>query len=228
MAADPTDSLERMSRDELIGLVRELLGEVARLRADNERLSAGLSKLQVEYQAVKDELARLKGLPPRPPVKPSGMEKAMQAKGTDGEAGKKDGRSTRRRGSLLDRLTISNTVVIKAAAPTGSRHKGYEDIVVQDLNLQVTVTCYRRERWETPAGENIVAELAPGIIGVALAVPDAFIYVIGGLAMLRVLQCVAAAGLLWVVSWTNSATLTLTGGAPRGRSRSMPSTPACR
>lgn len=29
---------------------------------------------------------------------------------------------------------------------------------------------------------------APGIIGVALAVPDAFIYVIGGLAMLRVLQ----------------------------------------
>jgi hypothetical protein len=97
MAADPTDSLERMSRDELIGLVRELLGEVARLRADNERLTAGLTRLQVEHQAVKDELARLKGLPPRPPVKPSGMEKAMQAKGTDGEAGKKDGRSTRRR-----------------------------------------------------------------------------------------------------------------------------------
>jgi hypothetical protein len=60
MAADPTDSLERMSRDELIGLVRELLGEVARLRADNERLSAGLSKLQVEHQAVKDELARVR------------------------------------------------------------------------------------------------------------------------------------------------------------------------
>lgn len=89
MAADPTDSLERMSRDELIGLVRELLGEVARLRADNERLSAGLTRLQVEHQAVKDELARLKGLPPRPPVKPSGMEKATQAKGTDGEAGGK-------------------------------------------------------------------------------------------------------------------------------------------
>ena len=161
MAADLTDSFERMSHDELIGLVRELLGEVARLRADNERLCAGLSKLQVEHQAVKDELARLKGLPPRPPVKPSGMEKSMQAKGTDGEARKKDGRSTRRRGSLLDRLTISNTVVIKAVAPTGSRHKGYEDIVVQDLNLQATVTRYRRERWETPAGENIVAELAP-------------------------------------------------------------------
>ena len=148
MAAEPTDSLERMSRDELIGLVRELIGEVARLRADNERLSAGLSKLQVEHQAVKDELARLKGLPPRPPVKPSGMEKATQTKGADGGAGNRDGRSTRRRGSLLDRLTISRTVVMKVAAPEDSRHKGYEDIVVQDLNLQPTVTRYRRERWE--------------------------------------------------------------------------------
>ena len=165
MAADPTDSLERMSREELIGLVRELIGEVARLRADNERLSAGLSKLQMEHQVVKDELARLKGLPPRPPVKPSGMEKATEKKGADGGAGKKGDRSTRRRGSLLGRLTISNTVVVKAAVPAGSRHKGYEDIVVQDLNLQATVTRYRRERWETPEGENIVAELAPGIIG---------------------------------------------------------------
>ena len=73
MAADPTDSLERMSRDELIGLVRELLGEVARLRADNERLTAGLTRLQVEHQAVKDELARLKGLPPCPKASPAGV-----------------------------------------------------------------------------------------------------------------------------------------------------------
>ena len=35
-------------------------------------------------------------------------------------------------------------------------------------------------------------------------------------AILRVLQCVAASGLLWVVSSTNRATSTFTGGAPRG------------
>ena len=41
-------------------------------------------------------------------------------------------------------------------------------------------------------------------------------------AILRVLQCVAAAGVLCVVSSTSRATSTVAGGAPRGRSRSMP------
>ena len=40
--------------------------------------------------------------------------------------------------------------------------------------------------------------------------------------ILRVLQCVAAGGVACVVSSTSRATSTFTGGAPRGRSRSMP------
>jgi hypothetical protein len=47
-------------------------------------------------------------------------------------------------------------------------------------------------------------------------------------AIVRVLQCVAASGLLCVVSSTNLDTSTLTAGAPRGRSRSMPGTPDSR
>ena len=44
-------------------------------------------------------------------------------------------------------------------------------------------------------------------------------------AILRVLQCVAASGWVWVVNSTNFATSTLTGGPPRGKSRSMPVRP---
>ena len=51
-------------------------GKVIRIRAENVKLSGALSKLRVEHQAVKDELARLKNLPPRTPQKPSGMDKA--------------------------------------------------------------------------------------------------------------------------------------------------------
>jgi len=59
------------------------------------------------------KLARLKHLPPRPPVKPSGMDKSTQAKGP--EAGdEKGGRSSRRRGSQLDRLKIGAIIVVKA------------------------------------------------------------------------------------------------------------------
>jgi hypothetical protein len=76
MAGRPPDSLERLTQTELIGVVRELIGEVGRLRAENEKLSGAFTELKAEHQAVKDELARLKNLPPRPPHKPSGMDKA--------------------------------------------------------------------------------------------------------------------------------------------------------
>jgi Transposase IS66 family len=160
------DSLERLTPADLIGVVRELIGEVGRLRAENEKLSGALTRLKVEHQAVKDELARLKNLPPRPPQKPSGMDKATDRGGSGGgdksAAGEK---SRRRRGSQLDKLTIGATVVVRAEAPAGSRHKGYEEIVVQDLNLSPQVTRYRRERWETPEGKTIIAKLDPGIVG---------------------------------------------------------------
>src|SRR5690242_16386187 len=103
------DSLERLTPAELIGVVRDLIGEVTRLRSENEKIGAAFAKLKVEHQAVKDELARLKHLPPRPPQKPSGMDKATDANGPEA-GGDKGGRSTRRRGSQLDKLTIDATV----------------------------------------------------------------------------------------------------------------------
>src|SRR5215468_7320975 len=163
MATPIPDSLERLSPSDLIGVVRDLIGEVGRLRAENEKLSDALTKLKAEHQAVKDELARLKKLPPRPPQKPSGMDKATDGGGDNKSRGGATWR--RRRGSQLDKLTIGATVIVRAQAPAGSRHKGYEDIVVQDLNLSPQVTLYRRERWETPEGKTIIADLDPGIIG---------------------------------------------------------------
>jgi hypothetical protein len=164
MAPDLPDSLERLSHSDLIGAMRDLVGEFTRLREKHEELIGAMAKLRIEHQAIKDELARYKKLPPRPPQKPSGMEKATDlpdaaAGGTKGE------RSTRRRGSNLEKLKIDRTVVVPVAAPAGSRRKGYEEIVVQDLVLNPSVTLYRRERWETPDGQTLIAPLEPGIVG---------------------------------------------------------------
>src|SRR5258707_15092621 len=78
MTARAPDSLECLSHADLIGVVRELIGEVGRLRAENEKLGFALKELKAEHQAGKDELARLKNLPPGPPQKPSGMDKATE------------------------------------------------------------------------------------------------------------------------------------------------------
>ena len=161
MSLDSGDPLERMTPAELIGLVRTLIGELARFQAECEKVSGALAKLRIEHQAVKDELARLKKLPPRPPQKPSGMDKATDQPNSQANA-PKGGRSTQRRGSNLDKLTVTQTIEVKVA---GSRHKGYEEIVVQDLVLNPSVTRYRRERWETPDGRTLVAPLDPGIVG---------------------------------------------------------------
>ena len=123
-----------------------------------------MAKLRIEHQAIKDELARYKKLPPRPPQKPSGMEKATDL--PDAAAGRTKGEhSKRRRGSNLEKLKINQTVVVPVAAPAGSRRKGYEEIVVQDLVLNPSATLYRRERWETPDGQTLIAPLEPGIVG---------------------------------------------------------------
>ncbi len=60
---------------------------------------------------------------------------------------------------------MSSEVKLKAVVPPGSRFRGYEDVLVQDLRISVEVVRYRRERWETATGGRIVAALPPGIIG---------------------------------------------------------------
>ena len=144
-------------------LRRVVSGLVAQLGALQEAVdqhAAVVALKDAEIAALKDEIARLKGLPPRPKfkVKPSGMEQS-----TSKPAGKKGRR--RGRGSLRDRMSVTTEVKLKAVVPPGSRFRGYEDVLVQDLQITAAVIRYRRERWETAAGERIVAPLPPGVLG---------------------------------------------------------------
>ena len=164
MSPSGSDWLERMTPAELIGLVRRLMGEVARLQAEVERVNGVAAGLRVENQTLKDEIARLKHLPPRPPQKPCGMEKATD-RPEGGAESDEDGASKRRRGPGVSRLSIDRTETLSVEAPGGSRHKGFEDIIVQDLVLKAETTRYRGERWETPDGERLIAPLPAGIVG---------------------------------------------------------------
>jgi hypothetical protein len=110
--------------------------------------------------AQADEIARLKGGPRRPNLKPSGMEKATEPK-PDRPAGEGD----RKRGSTKSKLTIHEEKTIKATAPSGSRFKGYTSFVVQDLVIRPHVVNFRCERWQTPDGKIVTAPLPAGIDG---------------------------------------------------------------
>jgi hypothetical protein len=92
-----------------------LIGEVTRLREDNETLSAALAAQRVENQILKDEIARLKHLPPRPPPKPSGMEKATEGP-ERGAEGANDEASKRWRGPGVSKLSIDREMTLRVEA----------------------------------------------------------------------------------------------------------------
>ncbi len=131
--------------------------------ASIEALRAENRALRVENQLLRDEIARLKGLPPRPPVKPcrsSGMETA-----TDLSRSKRGKGRRKTRGPKRDSDRVTREVIVTAEVPEGSRFKGYETLLVRDLTLSAEVLRYRRERWVTPAGEPVVAPVPTGIVG---------------------------------------------------------------
>jgi hypothetical protein len=140
----PPLSLSGLSRPELEALLAELFGEVAALKHLNSEL--------------REEVARLKGLKGRPKIGPSGMDKGTEPPQPDRPA------KRRGRGKVTPRVSIEEQVV-NAPVPPGSRFKGYEPFLVQDLVISVRATCYQRERWVTPDGRTVVAPLPDGIEG---------------------------------------------------------------
>src|SRR4051794_22756265 len=112
--------LSELSRGDLEALTERLLAENAALKQVVADLRAGI--------------VRLKGVTGRPAIRPSGAED--QADGQDRQAW---------------RQTAQNWSLMRSASSrsTGSRFKGYEDFIVQDLVLRPRVVRIRRERRPT-------------------------------------------------------------------------------
>jgi len=126
-------------------LVRQLL-EIIRTQQDR-------------IQQLEDEILRLKGLKTRPVIAPSPLERPPRPPREPGQ--KRPGSAKR---SKTAQLVITDEVVVPLAdVPPGSAFKGYEDFVVQDLEIRPRVTRYRRERWRSPDGRNLVAPLPEGV-----------------------------------------------------------------
>jgi hypothetical protein len=143
--AERLPDIDDLGTAELKRLLLEALAKIAELTAQNA--------------ASREEIARLKGLKGRPAIKPSqpsGMEQATSPKPAQAKGKRRRGRQARV--AVEDR-------VLEAAVPAGSRFKGYQIYVVQDLEIRPRAIRYRRERWLTPDGRWVVAPLPAGTSG---------------------------------------------------------------
>jgi hypothetical protein len=135
------------------------------IRAD-QRTPAVLRLLEVchrqqeQIQALRDEVARLKGQKPKPVIRPSALE---GGRSETKKAGRPKPRGKRSKTAELD---IHESVKLQPAGaiPPNSRFKGYQDFVVQDLRIGVHNTRDRLERWITPEGVSLIGQL-PAEIG---------------------------------------------------------------
>src|SRR4051794_25633 len=149
MSVPPLPDLDTLSLDELKKLVVQLLVRVSALEEENRQLRA--------------ENGRLKDLPKKPKLAPGGMDKATEPDKRARTKQARRQRCKRQSGPRPPPVTEERTLVVEA--PAGSRRRGFEPFTVQDLNLTPQVILFRRERWVTPDGQEILAPLPPEVSG---------------------------------------------------------------
>jgi hypothetical protein len=115
--------------EERTPLVDHLLRMVEELRAENRQL--------------RDEIARLKGLPPRPTIRPSTLNATHpDPSHRRRRRGKRPGSAKRQKtGELMIHETIP---VPLEGLPENTRQNGHEDFVVRDLKIEAHNVCCRR------------------------------------------------------------------------------------
>jgi hypothetical protein len=134
----------------LLAIIRQLADRVAELEQTNQEL--------------RDEIARLKGLKPRPDIKPSVLESTKPK--TERKEGEKRPGSAKR--PKTAELKIHDEVPLHAEGlPEGAKLRCYEPYVVQDLNIKNSNIRYLRARYDLPGGGSVLAPFPKGVLPVA-------------------------------------------------------------
>lgn len=129
-----------------------------------DRLLEIIQQQAEEIRRLRDEIAILKGLNPRPKIKPSRLEDPKAgATNREGNQGQRPGSAKR---SKTAELKVTEEITLPVVdAPPGSTVKGYEEFTVQDLEIKPKVTRYRRQRMLLPDGQTVLAPLPAGVQG---------------------------------------------------------------
>lgn len=144
----------------LLGVIQLLLDRVGELEAAN--------------QLLRDEIAKLKGLKPRPDIKPSRLESPAPPPRPPGS--KRPGSEKRSKNA---QLIVPKEVRLRVLdAPSGSVSKGFEEYVVQELVLEAQATRYWRERMLLPDGRSVLAPLPDDVLPGSHFGPKLIVYIL--------------------------------------------------
>jgi hypothetical protein len=138
----------------LFNLVEELASENRALREENQRL--------------RDEINRLKGEQGKPQIKPNraATSSASQNHSSERERHKPQAWT---KTSKVERIKINRAEMVqvdRAVLPADAEFKGYEEVVVQDIELKTDNVLFRKETFYSKVtGKTYTAKLPPAYKG---------------------------------------------------------------
>jgi hypothetical protein len=146
-----SEALARIPLEELARIIvvqaAQIRQQAAQIQAQAEQITA----LQKTIEELKDEISRLNKTPKRPKFRPGGMEPRDRSKKKDKPNNPSDtshsiqARDNPKKEKEEKKIRPDNL-------PKRSRFKGYQDFIVQDMEIHVKETTYKLEVWQAPDG----------------------------------------------------------------------------
>ena len=125
---------------------------VQRLLNCTEILVADLNEAQVEIQQLRDEIARLKGEKGKPNIKANNSPDQSTDDNTKSNRKPKSSANSGQRVPRKKRIKIDREEVIKldrSQLPPDVEHRGYRDVVIQNIVFETDTVRYRLERFHS-------------------------------------------------------------------------------
>jgi hypothetical protein len=128
-----------------------------------ENLSAKVQEQAEEIQRLRDEVNRLKGEQGKPSIKPKKPAPVLSSEKERRES-KAHHKAKKQAQVRIDRVEVVK--VDQARLPHDAQFKGYEDVVVQDIEFHTENVTFRKEKYYSPSQKRTyLADLPAGYTG---------------------------------------------------------------
>jgi hypothetical protein len=159
MTIDNVPTIDDIPENERTPLVRILIDIIQHQQKRIIQLEEEVKLLKENQQGLRDEIARLKGNNSKPKIPPSKLERKKKRR----KKGKRPGSAKR---SKNKKLNIDETRIIQPEhIPPGSKFKGYQDYIVQDIIIKPYNIKYRLANWCDKDGIGYTGKLPGDVRG---------------------------------------------------------------
>src|SRR3989440_1818380 len=161
-----------------------------------ERLSAKVQEQAEEIQRLRDEINRLKGEEGKPKIKVNKLVPDVSSEKERRES------KPHHKGTKQAKIRIDRVEVVKVDAqrlPPDAQFKGYEEVIVQDLDFRTENIQFRKEKYYSPGNQHTYlaalpagyhGQFGPGVRAWVLA-----LYYAGGMSEPKILELLETVGM---------------------------------